>query len=115
MEVKGASLLYTLAGLMITFVVFILILRWGWFQEGLIPSLGRVFDEWINDSQEFIHTKLPRLVVIAIIAFVLSRLLALATSRMIRVAEKGGSGLGRSAEVKTMAGSHAKVVENPKS
>jgi small conductance mechanosensitive channel len=81
---------------------FILILRWGWFQEGRF--LGRVFDEWINDSQEFIHTRLPRLVVIAIIAFVLSRLLALATARMIRVAEKGGAGLGRRAEVKTMAG-----------
>jgi small-conductance mechanosensitive channel len=77
-------------------------MRWGWFQEGRF--LGRVFDEWINDSQEFIHTKLPRLVVIAIIAFVLSRLLGIATSHMIRGAERKGSGLGRRAEVKTMAG-----------
>jgi small-conductance mechanosensitive channel len=77
-------------------------LRWGWFQEGRF--LGRVLDEWINDGQEFIHAKLPRLIVIAIIAFVLSRLLSLATSRMIRVAEKSGAGLGRRSEVRTMAG-----------
>jgi small conductance mechanosensitive channel len=77
-------------------------IRWGWFQQG--QFMGRVVDEWIHDSQEFIHTKLPRLVVIAIIAFVLSRLLGLATARMIRGAEKSGAGLGRRAEVRTMAG-----------
>jgi small conductance mechanosensitive channel len=78
---------------------FILLMRWGWFQEGRF--LGRVLDEWISDSQEFIHTKLPRLIVIAIIAFILSRLLSLGTSRMIRVAERHG---GRRSEVRTMAG-----------
>jgi len=81
---------------------FVLMLRWGWFQEGRF--LGRVLDEWINDSQEFIHSKLPRLIVIAIIAFTLSRLLRLATSRMIHVSEKSGAGPGRRAEVRTMAG-----------
>lgn len=81
---------------------FILLLRWGWFQEGRF--LGRVLDEWIHDSQEFIHSKLPRLVVIAIIAFVLSRLVSLATARMIHVSEKSGAGVGRRAEVRTMAG-----------
>jgi moderate conductance mechanosensitive channel len=81
---------------------FALITRWGWFQEGRF--LGRVLDEWIFDSQEFIRTRLPRLIVIAIIAFVLSRLLRLATSRMIRVSEKSDAGLVRRAEVRTMAG-----------
>ncbi len=81
---------------------FLLILRWGWFREGRF--LGRVLDEWINDSQEFIHSKLPRLIVIAIIAFILSRLLSLATSRMICVAEKSGAGPAHRAEIKTMAG-----------
>ena len=74
---------------------FALIARWGWFQEGRF--LGRVLDEWIFDSQEFIRTRLPRLIVIAIIAFVLSRLLRLATSRMIHVSEKSGAGLVRRA------------------
>src|SRR5580704_10187192 len=81
---------------------FALIARWGWFQEGRF--LGRVLDEWIFDSQEFIRTRLPRLLVIAFIAFILSRLLSLATSRMIHGAEKSGAGLVRRAEVRTMAG-----------
>ena len=45
-----------------------LAMRWGWFQEGRF--LGKVLDEWIADSQEFLHTKLPHLVVIVLIAFV---------------------------------------------
>jgi small conductance mechanosensitive channel len=82
--------------------LFAFITRWGWFQEG--HFLGKVLDEWIVDTQEFIHTRLPRLIVIAIIAFVLSRLLRLATSRMIHVSEKSDAGLVRRAEVRTMAG-----------
>jgi moderate conductance mechanosensitive channel len=81
---------------------FAFITRWGWFQEGRF--LGRVLDEWIFDSQEFIRTRLPRLIVIAIIAFVLSRILRIVTSRMIHVSEKSGAGLVRRAEVRTMAG-----------
>src|SRR5580698_4653868 len=81
---------------------FIFITRWGWFQEGRF--LGRVLDEWIFDSQEFIRTRLPRLIVIAIVAFVLSRILRIVTSRMIHVSEKSGAGLVRRAEVRTMAG-----------
>jgi len=79
-----------------------LVARWGWFQEG--HFLGRVLDEWIHDSQEFIHTKLPRLVVIALIAFILSRLLNLATNRMIHVSERTGAAASRRAQVRTMAG-----------
>jgi len=77
-------------------------MRWGLFREGRF--LGRVLDEWIVDSQEFIHTKLPHLIVIALIAFILSRLLRLITSRMTRVAEQHGAGVGRLAEVNTLAG-----------
>jgi small conductance mechanosensitive channel len=81
---------------------FSLAMRWGWFQEGRF--LGRVLDEWTLDSQEFLHTKLPRLIVIAIIAFVLSRLLRLMTVHMTRMAEQSGAGPGRLGEVKTIAG-----------
>ena len=77
-------------------------MRWGWFQEGRF--LGKVLDEWIADSQEFLHTKLPHLIVIALIAFVLSRLLRLITFHMTRVAEQSGAGPGRLAEVKTLSG-----------
>src|SRR5580692_7090078 len=82
--------------------LFSLAMRWGLFREGRF--LGRVLDEWIVDSQEFIRSKLPHLIVIAIIAFVLSRLLRLITSRMTRVAEQHGAGPGRIAEVRTLAG-----------
>jgi len=78
------------------------VMRWGWFQEGRF--LGKVLDEWIVDSQEFVRTKLPHLVVIAIIAFVLSRLLRLITNRMTRIAEQHGAGPGRIADVRTLAG-----------
>ena len=81
---------------------FLLAMRWGWFQEG--SFMGKVLDEWIADSQEFLHTKLPRLIGIAIIAFVLSRLLRVVTFHITRAAERSGAGPGRLAEVKTMSG-----------
>jgi hypothetical protein len=34
-----------------------------------------VLDEWIADNQEFVHAKLPKLIVIALIAFIFNRLL----------------------------------------
>lgn len=80
----------------------LLALRWSWFRSDRF--LGRVLDEWISDSQEFVHAKLPKLIVIAIIALVLSRLLRLITFHMTRLAEQKGAGLARLAEVKTMAG-----------
>ena len=54
----------------VTSAQFFLAMRWGIFREGRF--LGRILDEWIADSQEFIHTKLPRLIVIAGIAFFLN-------------------------------------------
>jgi moderate conductance mechanosensitive channel len=76
-------------------------LRWGIFAEGRF--MGKVLDEWIADSQEFLHTKLPHLVVIFAIAFFLNKLLRMITSRMVRVAEHHAAGQGRIAEVKTLA------------
>ncbi len=81
---------------------FFFVIRLGWFQEGRF--LGKVLDEWLADSQEFLHAKLPKLIVIAIIAFVLSRLLRLITFHMTRVAERSGAGAGRLGEVKTLSG-----------
>ncbi|MGA3133473.1 MAG: mechanosensitive ion channel family protein [Terracidiphilus sp.] len=76
--------------------------RWSLFQEDRF--LGKVLDEWIADSQEFVHSKLPKLIVIAIIAFVLSRLLRIATFHMTRLAEQRAAGPARFGEAKTMAG-----------
>ncbi len=66
--------------------------------------MGKVVDEWIADSQEFIHSKLPHLLVIALIAFILDKLLKVITNRMVHVAERHAVGPGRVAEVKTLAG-----------
>ncbi|MFP5207694.1 MAG: mechanosensitive ion channel family protein [Acidobacteriota bacterium] len=66
--------------------------------------LEKLLNEWSTDGQEFIHTTLPRLIVIALIAFLLSRLLRVITHRMIRVAEQHAVGAGQLAQVKTLAG-----------
>jgi moderate conductance mechanosensitive channel len=82
--------------------IFFLALRWGVFREGRF--LGRILDEWIFDSQEFIHLKLPRLIVIAAIAFLLNKILSIITRRMERVAESHSAGPGRLSEVRTLSG-----------
>ena len=81
---------------------FLLAARTGLFAEGRF--LGKVLDEWIIDAQEFIRLKLPHLIVIAAIAFFLSRLLRMITSHMTRVAERHGLSPERVSQVKTVAG-----------
>jgi len=66
--------------------------------------MGKVLGEWAADSQEFVHSKLPHLVAIALIALFLNKLLNIITRRMVRVAEKHGAGAMRVGEVKTLAG-----------
>jgi moderate conductance mechanosensitive channel len=82
--------------------VFLLAMRWGAFREDRF--LGRILDEWIFDSQEFIHLKLPRLIVIAAIAFLLNKILRVITRRMVHVAEAHSAGAGRLGEVRTLSG-----------
>jgi small-conductance mechanosensitive channel len=81
---------------------FLIAVRYSLFQQGRF--LGKILDEWIVDTQEFLHTKLPHLIVVALIAFVLSRLLRLGTKHMIRVAEHHSASTGRMAQVKTLSG-----------
>ena len=81
---------------------FLLAMRWGIFREGRF--LGKVLDEWTGDTQEFLHTKLPRLIVIVFIAFILNKILNVITRRMVRVAEQHAAGPGRIAEVRTLSG-----------
>ncbi|MGB6783980.1 MAG: mechanosensitive ion channel family protein [Terracidiphilus sp.] len=77
-------------------------LRTGIFAQGRF--MGKVLDEWAGDTQEFIRAKLPHLVLVAIVAVVLARLLRLITSRMIRIAERHAAGQARVAQVRTLAG-----------
>ena len=65
--------------------------------------MGKVVDEWIGDVQEFVRGKLPHLVMVAIIAIALSRLLRLITARMVRIAEQHAAGGARISQVKTLA------------
>ena len=81
---------------------FLIAARFGIFKEGRF--LGKVLDEWIVDAQEFIHQKLPHLIVVALIAFILSRILRLVTHHMIRVAEQHSANQGRIGQVKTLSG-----------
>ncbi len=80
----------------------LLAVRTGIFAEGRF--LGRILDEWIGDSQEFIRVKLPHLVVIAAIAGLLIWLLRLITSHMTSLAERHSTGAVHIAQVKTLAG-----------
>jgi small-conductance mechanosensitive channel len=76
--------------------------RTGWLAEDRF--IGKVLDEWAIDTQEFVRSKLPHLIMVAIIGFVLSRLLSLVATRMIRIAEVHAASRGRVAQVKTLAG-----------
>lgn len=83
-------------------VLFLLASRTGWFAEGRF--MGKVLDEWIGDAQEFVSSKLPHLLVAALIGFALYRVLALITARMIRIAEQHAAAHSRIGQVRTMAG-----------
>jgi small conductance mechanosensitive channel len=81
---------------------FLIASRSGWLAEDRF--MGKVLDEWAIDTQEFVRTKLPHLLIYIIIGFVLSRLLSIITARMIRIAEVHAASRGRVAQVKTLAG-----------
>lgn len=83
-------------------LAFFLMSRSGLFAEGRF--MGKVLDEWIDDTQEFVRSKLPHLLVAALIGFVLYRVLAIVTARMIRIAEQHAAAHSRIGQVRTMAG-----------
>jgi small-conductance mechanosensitive channel len=75
--------------------------RSGVFAEGRF--LGKILDEWIVDAQEFVHTKLPHLVVVVVIAVILTRIVAVATNRVILAADRRSANPSRQSQVKTFA------------
>jgi small-conductance mechanosensitive channel len=84
------------------FLVFLLAMRTGIFAEERF--LGRLLDHWGVDGEEFVRVKLPHLLVVAAIAFVLMRLLRLITFHMTRAAERNSATPVHIAQVKTVAG-----------
>lgn len=81
---------------------FLLAINSAWSAQG--QFMGKIVDEWISDTQEFMRTRLPHLIVVAIIALILNRLLRSITARMIHVAEQHAAGQFRVAQVRTLAG-----------
>jgi small conductance mechanosensitive channel len=81
---------------------FELAARTGWFAEERF--LGRILDLWAADAEEFVHAKLPHLILVALIAYLLVRLLHVITARMIHLAEEHAASPGRIQQVKTLAG-----------
>jgi moderate conductance mechanosensitive channel len=82
--------------------LLLMVSRWELFAEGRF--MGKVFDEWAGDTQEFVRSKLPHLIVAALIGFALYRILLLITARMIRIAEQHAAAHNRVAQVRTLAG-----------
>jgi small conductance mechanosensitive channel len=66
--------------------------------------LEKLTNEWLDDVREFVHLKLPHLLLVAIIALILIRVLKAITSRMIRIAERHAADRVRMSQVKTLAG-----------
>jgi small-conductance mechanosensitive channel len=58
--------------------------------------------EWLSDLQEFLHSVLPKIVVTAVVAWLLTRVLKLITNRVVRVAERHSTSAGHLAQVKTL-------------
>jgi small-conductance mechanosensitive channel len=82
-------------------ILFAMLIRSGIFAEGRF--LGKVLDEWIGDTQEFVHVKLPHLVIQILLAVILTRLITLVTRRIVKISEKKDSRPGRNSQVKTFA------------
>lgn len=65
--------------------------------------LRKVLDAWSDDAVEFVHSKLPRLVVVAIGAWLLIKLLRLITRYVVRVAERNAEHPKNVSQLKTLA------------
>ena len=65
--------------------------------------LARITDKWLDDGTEFVHTALPKLVIIGVGAWIMIRLLAAGTRRLTALAESRAAGNARAAQVRTLA------------
>ncbi len=67
---------------------------------GFFEVLG---DKYIADFQDFLHEKLPKIIAVALIAWLLLWLLRLITSHILRIAERQSSTASHLAQVRTLA------------
>jgi moderate conductance mechanosensitive channel len=59
-------------------------------------------DKYLGDLQEFLHEKLPKLLGVAVLSWLLMRLLKLITNRVIRIAERQSGSAAHLAQVRTL-------------
>lgn len=62
-------------------------------------SLG---DKYLLDLQDFLHDKLPKLLGVALITWILLRVLALVTGHILRIAERQSTTIGHLSQVRTL-------------
>ena len=68
------------------------------------PFLRSLDQEWLSDAREFLHIGLPKLLFIALYAWVLILLVNFITGRVIKVAERRDAlGTARGAQIRTLA------------
>lgn len=65
--------------------------------------LARLDAEILNDLLNFAYTALPKIVIIAVAAWLLARVLKIITNRIVRIAEHHAAGAARVAQVRTLA------------
>jgi small conductance mechanosensitive channel len=83
-------------------LIILLLMRTGIFAEE--HFLGRLLDQWSVDGEDFVRARLPHLLMVALIGFILSRLLRLITSRMIHIAVEHSPSPARISQVRTLSG-----------
>ena len=59
-------------------------------------------DKYVVDLQDFLHEKLPKLIVVALVSWLLLWVLRLATDRVLKIADRQASTAGHYAQVKTL-------------
>jgi small-conductance mechanosensitive channel len=59
-------------------------------------------DKYVLDLQDFLHDKLPKLLIVAVISWVLMWVLRLVTDRVLKIADKPSSSAGHYSQVRTL-------------
>lgn len=68
-------------------------------RAGFFEALG---EKYVLDLQDFLHDKLPKLIGVAVIFWILLRILKLITGHILKMAERQSSTAGHLAQVKTL-------------
>jgi moderate conductance mechanosensitive channel len=64
----------------------------------------RTLDQkWLTDLQDFLHSALPKIVITAIVAWIMIRILNFIIGHVLKVADRHGAGAGHLAQIRTLA------------